>query len=412
MGWKEDIRPLPAKFGVGFMTPEKLEDEIQMPWHPPLRVKGYRYEQVGRYHNYHFTPDSWCWPVVNYGDGLSLSYVIDGFSPNLNKQLHVGHLRNLAIAASLKRFLPMMSARFVAMLGASLGVKKAALEDWKFWTGIVQYDPKIFYDITLPDDVVPLRHEERTDPEDYEQPYYWDGPNGPVIVKRSDGKPLYTYHDLAFAAEAGPTHYITGHEQREHFDSLGLGDKHLPMGLVLGADNKKLKSRTGDAMLAREALELVMEKLEGSFENRQSLAWNILAWNLLQTARETNVKFEVERWVTADAPGMYISYAYARVVSALKKANCEWCVGDFKKIDIQLLGVSEYFHYYENRAIEAFDPAPLAHYAHELARVLTSAYSKEKIDGGRTAFQWAMNHAVKVLGKTMEKLTMFPLAHV
>ena len=123
----EAFHPMPAKFGCGITSLK------------PASFDGFRYEKVGRYHNYHCTPENWHWPIEYHDDK---AYIIDGFSPNLNKQLHVGHLRNLALAASLQRFIP---ARFVALLGASLGIKKAALESWKLWTDFLQYTPQIFY---------------------------------------------------------------------------------------------------------------------------------------------------------------------------------------------------------------------------------------------------------------------------
>jgi arginyl-tRNA synthetase len=79
---------------------------------------------------------------------------------------------------------------------------------------------------------------------------YWVGPWNddksikPCVIRRSDGTPTYAYHDLAFAKMVSPDFYVTGMEQKEHFHTLGLGQKHLPMGLVLdSATGKKLKSR-------------------------------------------------------------------------------------------------------------------------------------------------------------------------
>ena len=393
--WKDQIRPLPAKFGVGFTSPNAL---------PMFVGSCYRYEQVGRHHNYYFTPRSHYWPSTSHRSGL----VIDGFSPNLNKQLHVGHLRNLAVAASLDEIL---DCRFVALLGAALGVKKAALAGWDFWTDFVGYHPKVYYDVALPNDVVPTRKEE--DDQFHSQGAdVWDGPNGPIIVRRSDGTPLYAFHDLAFAAEVGPTHYITGHEQQEHFKSLGFGDKHLPMGLVLGDDGKKLKSRTGDAMLAEETLQTVADCLEDT-PDRKKLAWNILAWNFLSPARETNIKFDAGRWSDHNAPGLYITYTYARIWKALGTYRTPHAPLDLlEPIDLELLGHTAYFDYYWRRASLLLDPSPLAQYAYDLAKVMTTAYGKERINGGRPSFRYAMERAGYALDETMKKLTMFQLTEV
>jgi arginyl-tRNA synthetase len=135
---------------------------------------------------------------------------------------------------------------------------------------------------------------------------------------------LYAFHDLAFAKLVGPTHYITGAEQKEHFASLGLGDKHLPMGLVLGSDGKKLKSRASkegvpaDSPKAEAIMEEVMENLEDSCPDKRKLAWNVLAWNFLTVARTQNVKYNPADWTKADAPGLYITYTFARVKKAAR----------------------------------------------------------------------------------------------
>jgi len=424
---------MPAKYGIGFTSPEPVAPDL---------VEGYRYEQTGNHHNYFVTPQRWDWPErFDFG---SVAPVIDGFSPNLNKQLHVGHLRNLALANSLSRILK--NAKFVSLLGCSLGVRFAALEGWKYWTEFLGFQPEVYYDCALPDDLIPTREptvaeveSDLIDPnegDDLTLPELWDGPNGPVIVKRSDKRPLYAYHDLAFAQIVGPDHYITGEEQKIHFASLGLGDKHLPMGLVLGLDGKKMKSREGDVLLATEAVQMVKEHLRQT-QHADQLAWNILAWNFLHTARKSNLKFEAEKWTQPDSPGMYISYTYARTWNALEEAvplRNPIPIGPFygfdpdylkilkrsgstvdteiTEIDLDLLGLSEQYIFYYQQAIERLDPAPVANYAHDLARLIGVAYERERIQEGRPVFQRAMAHAIWRLEHCLQDLGMFKLQTV
>jgi arginyl-tRNA synthetase len=414
------MRPMPIKFGVGFTASEPVVPET---------AAGYRYEQIGNHHNYYATAENWNWPVDFVHP--KKSFIIDGFSPNLNKTLHVGHLRNLAIANSLNKTLSRIcqmpicyDLKFVAMLGASLGVKKHALDGWRYWTNFLGYKPEEYFDITLPDDVVET--EVVTDPNAaLGGVTIWNGPYGPVIVKRFDGRPLYAFHDLTFAAYVGPTHYITGHEQKEHFTSLGLGEKHLPMGLVLGDDNKKLKSRTGDALPATEVMDMIVQRLEGSdhtqyeSQSKQKLAWNILAWNFLHTTRDKNLKFEVESWTRPDQGGLYISYTFARAVSALNKKHQhltklyrEQMLTPFTEIDISLLGFAEQYKFYFQEAVNRLDTAPIANFAFDLARLISQAYEKEKVSGGRRSFQQAFEHATWRLEMCMKDLGMFCLYDV
>jgi arginyl-tRNA synthetase len=409
MATEMKLTPMPMKFGVGFVAESSLPTDL---------VAGYRYEQAGRYHNYHVTSEKWDWPVVLEHDPRR--YVIDGFSPNLNKELHVGHLRNLAVANSLKRILTQFSPKFVALLGCSLGVKKMAVEGWKFWTQFVDYHPDVYHDLTLPQDVIETTKE--TDIELHsEGAEVWDGPKGKVMVKRSDGRPLYAYYDLLFAKEVGPTHYITGHEQKEHFENLGFADKHLPMGLVLGSDGKKMKSRSGDSLSATEALSMVRACLRGLDDERgPKVAWNIAAWNFLHAARETNLKFQPEMWVRPEAPGMYITYTYARVRKALRTEYAHinpssiknnWS-GKVSEEDAKLLGLAEQYPYYHHKAVAQLDPAPVANFAHDLARALGIAYEREMIRGGRSEFVWTINHALYRLMQCMTDLGLFYIDQV
>lgn len=434
------LRPMPAKFGVGYTCSNTSLPSEEL-------VQGYQYKNVGMHHNYYVSTENWKCP--HKVQLPSPPHLIDGFSPNLNKVLHVGHLRNLAIANSLSKILTCQqyrydqqvfvepsgwlsayvdqpSAKFVALLGATLGVKKAALDGWKYWTDFLGYHPTEYFDVALPNDVVEC--EEVTDPDRLEfGSFVWKGPKGDIIVKRSSGTPLYAYYDLAFKSYIGPSHYITGHEQKEHFENLGLAEKHLPMGLVLGDDGKKLKSRTGDAISATEVAGMIVARLDGDLRTCTKLAWNILSWNFLHVSRDKNIKFDVETWTKPDQGGLYVSYTYARAVSALKKKNQHlkrlyyevtwqksWAGMNypFCQADIDLLGFSEQYNFYFQEAINRLDPAPLANFAYDLARQISQAYEREKIDGGRKVFAQVIEHATWRLEMCMKDLGMFALHEV
>lgn len=391
-----NIVPLPKTQGYGFSSP------IECPF------KGYRFEKVGRYNNYHFTAENWRFP----GEGwIHHKVVIDAFSPNLNKHLHVGHLRNLAIAVALCRILP--HAEPVALLGHSLGVVPEALDELKEWFRFLNYNPTLYSDIELSKEAdIPMQ------PGTGEQTgaQVWIGPLGPVIVKRSDGRPTYEMHDLAFSAKVNPMYYITGSEQQGHFKMLGLSDKHLPMGLVLDPKTgKKMKSREGNALSAIEAVDLTLQRFKET-KHPKELAWNILAWNFLRCNRPSDVAFDVEEWTKPDSRGLYISYTFARICSAIAKSQAEgsWHPkeADLTDFDIALLGTASYESYHYNRAIARMDPAPLAQFAEELAATLGAAYHAQHISGGRPAYQFAINYAYHILGITIERLGMFPLTEV
>lgn len=389
-----NIKPLPDNVGVGFQSPTKLE------------LKGYREEQHPHFFRYFFTPEEWTWPEV-WTTCTTTDIKIDGFSPNLNKSLHIGHLRQLALANCLSRVL--RGSEFVSLFGTT-DILKSSQDELQEWFDFLGFHPTRFYDALMPQDadIVP-RHEGEGDKAGA---LVWDGPDGPVVVFRKADESgyrrgTYAFHDLAFAATVAPDNYITGVEQVDHFKSLGFGEKHKPMGLVLDKAGKKLKSRTGDAMSATEAFEAVQSAMQ-PVPDPKKIAWNVIAWNLLATGRATNVKFEPEAWVKPEAPGMYCSYAYARLTSALGGV----ARGDEKEMtqaDAELAGFSQYRAYHFAKCHENMDPASLANYLYDLCRRATKAYHTERIREGRPGFQFAMSMCWQAIKDCMDKLGLFPI---
>jgi arginyl-tRNA synthetase len=397
---------MPQEIGVGITSFQPL---------PNYLVNGMRYEKTGIYHNYFFTKENFTFPKIDSENKNIIT--IDGFSPNLNKVLHVGHIRNIVLANSLTKLL---NANPVALLGASLGVLKNAQPNFEKLCKTLGYFPIIYYDVLMPVDVlndeefenIPTDIDIVDGEKDLRGTTIWKGPKGPVIVKKSNGNKTYAYWDLVFAKTVSPDYYITGAEQKEHFESLGLGNKHLPMGLILGIDGKKLKSRTGDALSLDDALEMIVSSLKETKEgtDREKLAWNVLIWNLLSVSREKNIKFNPEEWTKIDSGGMYVSYTYARAKSALTKAyktKRNDNNPDFTELDISLLGNANYYTYFFDQSKKKLDPSPLAHFVFDLSKKINEAYESERLAEGRQSFCSAFSHATCVLEKTMELLGMF-----
>jgi arginyl-tRNA synthetase len=326
----------------------------------------------------------------------------------LNKKLHIGHLKNLAEANALSRIV--QPCKPVAMLGASLGVLPGSLEALMGFFDFVGYHPKITIDIDLPPNLV------LTSPGtgEYEGCQVYQGALGPVVVIKADAKPTYAYHDLAYAQLVKPDYYITGCEQKEHFASLGLAEKHLAMGLVLGPDGKKIKSGSGDPLLAEEAFALVIDQLDPTPEPKK-LAWNVLAYTFLQASMGSNNKFDPVQMTKPTAPGLYVTYTLAKVHSALSKAGVPLEMEKPSHLsdgDVALLGLAAYSTYYLYSARETKDPAPLANYILTLAKGLAKVYAKQSIKNGPAGFQFAVLTAFKVLKEGFVKLGLFPLLEV
>jgi arginyl-tRNA synthetase len=207
--------------------------------------------------------------------------------------------------------------------------------------------------------------------------------------------------------KSGVTHYITGHEQKDHFKQLGFEKKHLPMGLVLGPDGKKMKSRDGNAFLASEAMQMVIDQLKEESEASLKIAWNIIAWNFLHVSRTQDIKFEPQKWTRPESPGMYITYTYARIWSAFREVNLSDEKPPLRQKDADLLGYANQYVYWRRRDGLALDPTSLANFAHSLAILLNQRYQSEKIIGGDYSFIYAMYEAYNILGLCMLSLGMF-----
>lgn len=386
--------PLPENIGVGFTAKQPLEDSA-----------GYEYKPLKGFHNYHVTPQAWAWPEPYQATEPK---TIDGFSPNLNKQLHCGHVKNLAVAAALANIL---EGKPVAMLGASLGILPEALATYHKWCQLAGYKPSIYLDTQLPRPKIELTPGTGD--------YAGCQMLGETVVYKSDGSPTYAAHDLAFAQLVGPDYYLTGNEQKSHFEALGLGDKHLALGLVLGPDGKKMRStiklegEEANATTADELFQTMLECLkETPFPTK--LAWNILAFQFNSSTVQSNTKFNPQEWAKPEAPGMYVSYTYARIANALKGAGPIPAAPtpDIDQDDAQLLGVASYYTFAQAKAKAGPQPNVLANFALQLSKKLSNLYKKKQIQGGNPGFIFATATAHEVLGQTMALLGMHTLEKV
>jgi len=123
------------------------------------------------------------------------------------------------------------------------------------------------------------------------------------------------------------------------------------------------------------------------------------------------VKYTPQEWTKPDAPGMYISYTYARLQSALAGESFDEA-SELTQSDAELLRLANQHGYALQRSIDSLDPAMLANYTYDLASKLGTAYHGEQIKGGRPGFKYALILAVTHLRLCMCQLGMFPLEKI
>ncbi|MED5231810.1 MAG: arginine--tRNA ligase [Candidatus Thermoplasmatota archaeon] len=228
-----------------------------------------------------------------------------------------------------------------------------------------------------------------------------DGDPLPLIIQKADGGYNYATSDLACILDrienvgSRDFLYVVGAEQAQHFAMVfevarsagfmdeGINAIHVPFGLVMGTDGKKLASRTGGAVhlndLLIEAVEradaIVAEKNPSLSDEERAGVANMLGIGAikyadLSTDRSNNYTFEWEKMLSFDGnTAPYLQYAHARICSIFSKDDIDR--NSTRDVEITLVHERETAL---GRALigfpEALDSACLSHSPHKLATQL------------------------------------------
>ena len=234
----------------------------------------------------------------------------------------------------------------------------------------------------------------------------------PLIIRKGDGGFNYAATDLACiinrveSIECDEMLYIVGAEQSQHFSMVfqvanGAGfmdDKikavHVPFGLVMGSDGKKLASREGKAITLKELLEesvtraenLIIEKnpsMSASVRNEVSKMIGIgaIKYADLSIDRNKNYIFDWDKMLSFEGnTAPYLQYAHARICSIFRKSSISpestldsdiIIENDFEmSLCKSLIGFSESI----DDTISSYSPHRLAVYLHHLAQDFASFY--------------------------------------
>lgn len=188
-----------------------------------------------------------------------------------------------------------------------------------------------------------------------------DGKPLPVIVRKSDGGFNYATTDLAairyrFAQNpdgdgACRVIYVTDAGQANHFAGVFQVAKranwipeegrleHVPFGLVLGEDGKKLKTRSGDTVRLRDLLDEAVERAEADLRRRlkeeerkedESFIKHVsgtvglaaVKYADLSQNRITNYQFSFDRMLALQGnTAPYLLYALVRIAGIARKGG-------------------------------------------------------------------------------------------
>lgn len=240
---------------------------------------------------------------------------IDGFSPNINKYLHVGHLSNMVIAKAYQKM--GLGKKFIAILGDTLTgdvTQNDALN--AFYNYCKTFDYNV--DDTYFASKVKLNNQsllsDGTD--EYAGTKIFDMGDGEKIVAiKKTNATTYFYQDVALAEYLNAsTLYLTGLEQENHFKSLKKlfpSINHKGLGLVL-LDGKKMSTSEGNVIF----LDDFIKDLMALFNNDIKLVYNIMAGQILKSTPAGSKSIDMK---VINNPklslGLYLSYTMAHIKS-------------------------------------------------------------------------------------------------
>lgn len=249
--------------------------------------------------------------LINNSDKFKYA---DGFSPNLSKELHLGHLSNLILAKSLQSL--EVSDKWIAILGDTVGGSINKEESFKFYNSYcADFDYKID-DLYFASEQKLINNILVNGSGDFLGTKVFEFGEEKIVGVKSDGSTSYFYQDVALAQKLNAkTLYLTGFEQNNHFNLLSklfTNISHIGLGLVT-IDGKKMSSSEGNVILLKDIINMLLPK----FNEDINLVYNVLAGFILKSnpTQTKNISLkEIDN--VKMSPGLYLSYTIASMLSA------------------------------------------------------------------------------------------------
>jgi hypothetical protein len=348
-------------------------------------------EEKDDYINIYFTKKS----NFNIFKDYKNFYYMDGFSPNLNKELHIGHFSNLIIAKALQKL--GIVKKTISMLGDTLEGNISNKEGFRLFKNII----KTFnYKVSRIFFASKLKYQGKLEEGKgkYEGTKIFDTNEELIVAIKKDGTTSYTYHDIALAKKlVKDTLYLTGYEQKEHFNKIKKVFKnvhHFPLGLVK-ISNSKMSTREGNIILIKD----ILDELNKTFKNNK-LSYNVFAGYILKSSPNTDKNINIKNiYNYKNSPGLYLSYTTARLLSA----GCK--ILPFKITNNKLL------EYYFILSKNELNPSLLFNKLIDCCKTLNTLYETIKIKGN---LKNKINMSIKLteLNYYMKKIGLYLIKKV
>ena len=302
-----DIKLTPPHMDFGFCVFGEPNEKIQN-W---INYWGFETSESGKFTNIDLNNDEY---EKFFNVHIPYEYM-DGFSPNLNKNLHVGHLSNFVIANALQKMEICKSA--IAILGDTLEGEVDSIEAYEKYVKLCEK-----FNYTISDVYYASKQElKNTDllidgTDKYEGTKIFTlSDNTKLVGIKNDGSTTYFYQDIALAETLNnSTLYVTGNEQNNHFSQVKdiyPHINHIGLGLVtLGGE--KMSSRKGNVIYLSEIFDILKEDFDDEY-----LIYNILCAQFLKSNPSSNKDINMDLLSNPKTSlGLYLSYTLARLQSA------------------------------------------------------------------------------------------------
>ena len=254
---------------------------------------------------------------------------------------------------------------------------------------------------------------ERSEGADVVFPQGWVNREGsplPMIIRKADGGFNYSATDLACIIlrveerKCDEILYVVGQEQKQHFEMVfqvareaGFMDDsikavHIPFGLVLGDDGKKMASRGGVSVdligvlddAVEKAKDAIMEKNPdlGDVDNvATTVGIGAVKYADLSTERTNNYVFDWDKMLSFEGnTSPYLQYAHARICSIFRRSKIERKSIRSAPItlehenELSLARAISCFSEALDNSIDNYSPHLLCTYLHSLASAFASFY--------------------------------------
>ena len=246
-----------------------------------------------------------------------------------------------------------------------------------------------------------------------------DGDPLPLIIQKGTGGFNYATSDLACVIDrterlgADLILYVVDAGQSQHFQMVfavarmagWLDDEtdavHVPFGIVLGTDRKRLKTRSGepvrlvallDEAIARADAAIADKNPDLDDETRHAVARSIgigaVKYADLSTDRVKDYVFDFDRMLAFEGnTGPYLQYAHARICSIFRREGVERA--SVRTAPIELSERQEHalaqqilaFPTAVDAALETYSPHKLCTYVYDLATAFSAFYEHCRIKG-------------------------------